>query len=57
MPEEGAFSIIPAYLRLAAQGEKVIAFHADEFYWRDLGRPENLHEAERDLASGKYPLG
>ncbi|MGA2206557.1 MAG: nucleotidyltransferase family protein [Terracidiphilus sp.] len=57
MPEVGAFPIVPAYLRLAAQGEKIIAFHADEFYWRDLGRPENLIAAASDLASGKYPLG
>jgi len=54
LSEEGAFSIIPAYLRLAAQGESILAFHADEFYWRDLGRPENLVEAERDVASGAY---
>jgi NDP-sugar pyrophosphorylase family protein len=53
MPEGGVFSIIPTYLRLAAQGEKILAFRADGAYWRDLGRPENLAEAERDLASGK----
>ena len=52
--EEGAFSIINAYLRLAAQGEKILAFHADGAYWRDLGRPENLSEAARDLANGTY---
>jgi NDP-sugar pyrophosphorylase family protein len=49
---EGAFSIIPAYLQLAAQGEKIVAFEADEYYWRDLGRPESLLQAERDLCSG-----
>jgi NDP-sugar pyrophosphorylase family protein len=54
LPEEGVFSIIPAYLRLAAQGEAILGFRADESYWRDLGRPEDLAEAERDLASGKY---
>jgi len=54
LPEEDAFSIIPAYLRLAAQGEAILAFRADESYWRDLGRPEDLAEAERDLANGKY---
>lgn len=54
MTEEGAFSIIDAYLRFAALSEKIIAFPADECYWRDLGRPESIVEAERDLASGKY---
>ena len=38
MTEDGAFSIIPTYLRLAAQGENILGFHADEYYWRDLGR-------------------
>ncbi len=52
--EEGAFSIIDAYLRLAAQGEKILAFHADGAYWRDLGRPENLIEAVHDMANGTY---
>jgi NDP-sugar pyrophosphorylase family protein len=56
MKEEGAFSIIDAYLRLAAEGEKVIAYHADECYWRDLGRPENVAQAERDVSSGKIVL-
>jgi len=55
MQEEGAFSIIPAYLRLAAQGEAIAAFHADQFYWRDLGRPESIQQAAQDLASGIYP--
>jgi len=55
LPEKGVFSIIPAYLRLAAQGDAILAFSADESYWRDLGRPENLAEAERDLVNGEYP--
>ena len=49
MTEEGVFSIITSYLRLAAQGEKILAFRADEYYWRDLGRPENLRQAAQDL--------
>jgi len=53
MREEGAFSIIDAYLHLAAQGEKIAAFRADEYYWRDLGRPDNILQAERDLETGK----
>ena len=47
--EEGVFSIIPAYLRLAAQGEKILAFRADEYYWRDLGKPADLQQAANDL--------
>ena len=54
MNEEGAFSIIDAYLHLAAQGEKIVAFRADESYWRDLGRPENVLQAELDVGSGRY---
>ena len=56
MTDEGAFSIITAYLHLAAQGEKIIAFRADECYWRDLGRPENILQAALDIDSGKYPI-
>jgi len=47
--EDGAFSIIATYLRLAAQGEKIVAFRADEYYWRDLGTPENVEQAADDL--------
>jgi len=49
MSEEGAFSIITTYLRLAGQGEKIFAFRADEYYWRDLGRPEGVAQATLDL--------
>ena len=50
--EQGVFSIITTYLRLAAEGQKILAFRADEFYWRDLGKPENLVQAEADLNKG-----
>jgi len=49
MNEDGAFSIVASYSRLAAQGEKILAFRADEYYWRDLGNPENLAQAAQDL--------
>ena len=55
MQEEGAFSIIPTYLRLAAEGERVAAFRADEYHWRDLGRVENVAQAAKDLRDGTYP--
>jgi len=49
LSEDGAFSIINSYLRLAAQGEKILAFRADEYYWRDLGSPESVAQAAEDL--------
>jgi NDP-sugar pyrophosphorylase family protein len=47
--EEGVFSIIPTYLRLAAKGEKILAFRSDEYYWRDLGKPTDLSQAAFDV--------
>jgi NDP-sugar pyrophosphorylase family protein len=49
MKEEGIFSIIDSYLRLAASGEKIAAFRADQYYWRDLGKPADLQQAAQDL--------
>jgi NDP-sugar pyrophosphorylase family protein len=49
MVEDGAFSIITCYLRLAAQEERILAFRADEYYWCDLGSPENVAQAAQDL--------
>ena len=48
LTEEGVFSIITSYLRLASQGQNISGFRADEYYWRDLGKPENLKQAEED---------
>jgi len=49
MTEQGAFSIVDSYLRLAGREENILAFRADEFYWRDLGKPENVAQAAQDL--------
>ena len=49
MTEEGVFSIINTYLRVAGQGEKIVAFRADEYYWRDLGKPESVAQAAEDF--------
>ena len=49
LTEEGPFSIITSYLRLAGHGETIRAFRADEYYWRDLGRLEDLKQAAQDL--------
>jgi NDP-sugar pyrophosphorylase family protein len=49
LTEEGVFSIIPSYLRLATQGQKILAFRADQYYWRDLGKPADLAQAALDM--------
>jgi NDP-sugar pyrophosphorylase family protein len=56
MSEEGVFSILQPYLRLAGAGEKIMSFRADEYYWKDLGKPENLAEAAEDARLGRVPL-
>jgi NDP-sugar pyrophosphorylase family protein len=55
MTEEGAFSVIDCYLRLAGREEKIIAFRADEYYWRDLGTPDKVREAAQDLRQKVLP--
>lgn len=49
LKEDGAFSIIDAYLRLAAEGEAIAGFRADAYYWRDLGKAESIAAAEREI--------
>jgi NDP-sugar pyrophosphorylase family protein len=49
LTEDGVFPIIPSYLRLAGEGANIAAFHADEYYWRDLGRPESVAKAAAEL--------
>ncbi len=47
--EEGAFSIVPVYLRVAAAGEKILGYRADQSYWRDLGKPESVAKVDQEL--------
>lgn len=54
LKEEGVFSIIDAYLRLAGSGEKIIAFRTDDYYWRDLGKLTDLQQAAHDLEQGIF---
>lgn len=55
MLENGVFSIITAYLRLASQGEKILSFRADGYYWRDMGRPDDVLQAAADLKQQVLP--
>lgn len=54
--EHGAFSIIESYLRLADTGEKILGFRADSYYWRDLGKPEQIAQATKDIESKRVVL-
>jgi NDP-sugar pyrophosphorylase family protein len=47
--EEGVFSIIDVYLRLAKQGEVIQGYRADQDYWRDLGKLNEIQQAEQDF--------
>jgi mannose-1-phosphate guanylyltransferase len=49
MKEDGIFSIIDCYLRLVGAQQQIAGFRADEYYWRDLGRIQDLHQAGLDL--------
>ena len=54
--EQGVFSIVTTYLRLAAEGHRILAFRADEYYWRDLGKPGNITQTTVDLQQGVFAL-
>ena len=45
LSEEGRFSIINAYLRLASE-HRIVAFEHNESAWVDIGTPEKLEEAK-----------
>ena len=47
--DEHAFPIIPMYLRLASEGEKILAFQTGGDYWRDLGTVASLQQAAEDV--------
>ena len=49
MSEEGTFSIVQCYLRLAGEGKRIVGYRADGDYWRDLGKPESVARATEDM--------
>ncbi|HMG85845.1 MAG TPA: nucleotidyltransferase family protein [Terracidiphilus sp.] len=54
MQEDLTFSVIPLYLRLAERNEAVLGYRADQYYWRDLGRTEDIARAAHDIEKGDY---
>ncbi len=47
--EDGAFSIITLYMRLAAEGKAILPWRIDEAEWIDIGTPEKLAEANSGM--------
>lgn len=45
MIERGKFSIIDLYLRLAANGERLLPHDISRSQWIDIGKPEQLQQA------------
>lgn len=54
MTEAGVFSITDVYLRLAAAGERIMAYRTDGSYWRDIGGMDKLEAARADIEAGRY---
>ena len=48
LSRDGAFSIIDCYLDLAGRRNRIMAFRADGYDWRDLGTVDSLKEATVD---------
>ncbi|MDX1661818.1 MAG: nucleotidyltransferase family protein [Gemmatimonadota bacterium] len=52
LDEEGAFSIVAVYLRLSAEGHRVVAWDVGEAAWMEVGNPERLERARRAVGRG-----
>ena len=42
LPDDEVFSVVTSYLDLALRGESIMGFRADEYDWKDMGRPESF---------------
>ena len=47
LTETGVFSVTAAYLRLAAEGEKILGFEDRSAFWCDIGSLERLEAVRR----------
>ncbi len=54
--ENGAFSIIDVYLRLA-KAHRIMGYVDDKSYWIDIGTPEKLERAENELDLERFMSG
>ena len=51
--ETGSFSLIPLYLRLATD-DPIFGYYDRSSLWMDLGKPDQIHEAEKYLGGGSF---
>lgn len=52
--KEPRFYSIDLYIRAAQHNQKIIGYPITGVYWRDIGRPEDVHAAEEDILSGRF---
>lgn len=48
------FSSVDLYLHAAAHGERIMGWRMEGNYWRDLGKPFDLQQAEEDIRQRRY---
>lgn len=56
MGENGVFSIIDVYLRLA-KDHRILGYVDDHSYWIDIGTPEKLKRAEQEIDLERFMSG
>ena len=44
--DTGQFSTMRGFMRAAREGQKIMAYRMDKFYWIDMGTPERLSELQ-----------
>lgn len=49
LPAAGAYSILEPYLRLAAEGHRVVPYDIGRALWLEIGNPERLERARAQL--------
>lgn len=55
--ERGKFSIVDLYLRLAADGHRLLPYDSSGCLWIDIGKPEQLQRAEAMVAAATPAAG
>lgn len=54
--EQRRFYSIDLYVDAAQRGKRIGGYVMESGYWRDIGRPEDIAQAEADIKSGRFSL-